>query len=171
MAVDLNRYQMVSARELSFHAPNGEYENIAVKTWRDERKKNAVCVMAFSISGMALMYILGRVSERPLWMMLVFILIFGILFLWMFITYRSIMSAQALVACVRVVDFGYRSKIGSPYSAGRKYYYATVRQDEDKLLADVIISEAQYRLCSEERTMYVIKADGQCYGINSLNAI
>lgn len=171
MGINYNEYQMVSAKELSFHAPNGTYEEIAVKTWRNEQKKNSFYGMMLCLSGGCLLFILSRVSEQPLWLSLLFVLLFGIVFIWMFVTYRTIMTVQALVATTRVVDVGYHQNIGSEYSAGKRGYYATVRQDEDKVIAKVTVSPSQYRLCSEERTMYVIKADGICYGINALHAI
>ena len=171
MEINLNQYQMVSAQELSFHAAEGRYEEIAVKTWRNEQKKNSLMGMLFSLSCGCLIFILSRVAAQPLWVSLLLVLMFGIVFIWMFVKYRLIMTVQALVAVTRVIDVGYHDRIGMQYYAGSRRYCATVRQDENKLIAKVMISQSQYRICSEERTMYVIKADGSCYGINSLHAI
>lgn len=171
MAVDLNQYQVVTARELNFHAPHNDYENIAVKTWRDEQKSSSLKGMIFSLGCMILFVTLSRLNEQPLWMTLLFAVLCGILFFWMFIRYRSIMTAQALVACTTVMEANYNISVGTKGARGTRSYYVTVRQDEDKLIADVSVSPAQYQFSGEGRTMYVIKVDGNCYGINSLHAI
>lgn len=155
-----------TVRFLDYHDPCDNSELMAVKMWRDERKKASVTGTVISSLGSLFFLYFAITSEQKGYAVLLLLIFAGALAFCMYQLIKD-MSAHVMVAKTIVLDKNTSSTYVGKSVGGRRTYYATVCQKESrKIVENVSVSQATYTFCSEGNVLYVIKNNNQYIGIN-----